>query len=260
MYSYDRNYGFFHIKYKTGFIVMARVRPAHRFRNIAHAAAETFIESGYRKCKMADVADRMNIAPGTLYLYVKSKEALYDVALRYTLSVAHGHHFPTPEVLPLKSANFQKTIDEVRQHVGSDQEKMKLYHVDLQRIPTNPRQEFITLFGEVYDLYARWQMAIKLLNNTTDHPELVELWTHKSRRALYDKVYRYLITRMRQEVIRPLMEPNAATLMLVNTLSNFTCRLDPLTRAVEFDRDQGRTMALDLLCSAYLHPQHKHNK
>ena len=62
---------------------MPRRRPDDKFQKVLDAAAAVFIEQGYRRTQMADVASAMGVAKGTLYLYVASKEALFDAALRY---------------------------------------------------------------------------------------------------------------------------------------------------------------------------------
>lgn len=44
---------------------------------IIRAAMESFAQTGYDKTKMDDIARRLNLSKGTLYLYFKSKEDLF---------------------------------------------------------------------------------------------------------------------------------------------------------------------------------------
>lgn len=44
---------------------------------IIHAAMESFGQTGYDKTKMDDIAKRLGLSKGTLYLYFKSKENLF---------------------------------------------------------------------------------------------------------------------------------------------------------------------------------------
>src|SRR4051812_47540229 len=62
---------------------MARTAPPDRFDQLIARATDVFIEHGYRRTQMADVAEAMAVAKGTLYLYVESKEALFDLTCRY---------------------------------------------------------------------------------------------------------------------------------------------------------------------------------
>lgn len=55
---------------------MARPADPHRREAILRAARAVFLENGYARTRMADIAARAGVAPGTLYLYFKSKESL----------------------------------------------------------------------------------------------------------------------------------------------------------------------------------------
>ena len=55
---------------------MARSIPVGRLEHLVDCATSVFIDQGYRRTQMADVADALGVAKGTLYLYVESKEAL----------------------------------------------------------------------------------------------------------------------------------------------------------------------------------------
>ena len=61
---------------------MPREISAARARQIVEAATAVFIERGYRRTQMLDVAKQAGVAKGTLYGYVQSKEAMLDWALR----------------------------------------------------------------------------------------------------------------------------------------------------------------------------------
>ena len=56
---------------------MARRIPEDRFSRLVRAATGVFLAQGYRRTQMADVADALGVAKGTLYLYVESKAALF---------------------------------------------------------------------------------------------------------------------------------------------------------------------------------------
>ena len=44
---------------------------------IIHAAIESFGQTGFDRTKMDDIAKRLGLSKGTLYLYFKSKEDLF---------------------------------------------------------------------------------------------------------------------------------------------------------------------------------------
>src|SRR4030095_796165 len=61
---------------------MARTIPPDRLAHLVHCATEVFIAHGYQRTQMADIAAALGVAKGTLYLYVESKDALFDLVLR----------------------------------------------------------------------------------------------------------------------------------------------------------------------------------
>src|SRR5262249_15767048 len=62
---------------------MARRTPLDRLDQVVDVATAVFIERGYRRTQMADVAAAMRGAKGTLYLAVASKEALFGLVVRF---------------------------------------------------------------------------------------------------------------------------------------------------------------------------------
>jgi tetracycline repressor-like protein len=61
---------------------MARTIPPDRLAHLVHCATDVFIAQGYQRTQMADIAAALGVAKGTLYLYVESKDALFDLVLR----------------------------------------------------------------------------------------------------------------------------------------------------------------------------------
>ena len=77
---------------------VARPRPPGRLEAIAQAALELFSTRGYRRTQMADVAKRLGVSPGSLYAYVASKEALFELAVLRAFGAR-----PRSAALPLRS-------------------------------------------------------------------------------------------------------------------------------------------------------------
>ena len=56
---------------------MPRVTPTDRLPKLLDAAAEAFIEHGFVRTQMDDIADRLGVSKGTIYRSIESKEALF---------------------------------------------------------------------------------------------------------------------------------------------------------------------------------------
>ena len=56
---------------------MPRVTPIDRLPKLLDAAAEAFIEHGFVRTQMDDIAERLGVSKGTIYRSIESKEALF---------------------------------------------------------------------------------------------------------------------------------------------------------------------------------------
>lgn len=70
---------------------------------ILDAALELFRQHGYRRTSMEDIAHAANVAKGTLYIYFKSKDELFEaLARRLAGEVSHGVRDVLARDLPFK--------------------------------------------------------------------------------------------------------------------------------------------------------------
>src|SRR5439155_16976055 len=63
-----------------------------RPEEIVAAALDVFVEHGFAGARLEDVARRAGVTKGTVYLYFKSKEALFKAVVRQTIvpAIAQG--------------------------------------------------------------------------------------------------------------------------------------------------------------------------
>ena len=73
-----------------------------------------FCRQGFERSQVADVAKAMGVAVGTVYLYVESKEALFDLAVRYSSeedqSWLDSLEIPVPTPEPGSTVEFLRGI------------------------------------------------------------------------------------------------------------------------------------------------------
>lgn len=82
---------------------------------IIRAALEMFSEKGFHDTKMEDIAERASIGKGTIYEYFRSKESLFENALRSGLE--YIDNIVMKEVL-LKSTSTEKLEAIVRGYIS----------------------------------------------------------------------------------------------------------------------------------------------
>jgi AcrR family transcriptional regulator len=62
---------------------MPRVTPPDRWAKLIDAAAAAFVEHGFHRTQMDDVAERLGVSKGTIYRSVDSKDALFAAVIAW---------------------------------------------------------------------------------------------------------------------------------------------------------------------------------
>jgi AcrR family transcriptional regulator len=196
---------------------MPRRSPPDRLARLIDCATEVFIALGYRRTQMADVAAALGVAKGTVYLYVESKAALFDLVLRHADAT---HPPPLPARLPVPTPRPGSTLALVRQRLGE-----AAVAVHLARALTGPPAAAVTgelagVIDELYTAMAAQRTAIQLLDRcAVDYPELAAVWFERGRGDTVAALHRYLATRAAAGHLRPLADVALAARLILETVA-----------------------------------------
>ena len=196
---------------------MARKTPPDRLPQLIACATNVFIEHGYRRTQMDDVATALGVAKGTLYLYVESKEALFDLVARCA-DVAP----PLPPLgpLPVPTPEPGATLAYVRERIATNQTLPALTAALARQRVKDARTELTLILGELYDTLARNRYSIKLVDRSAqDLPELAALWFDMARGGLIATIVTYLDARMQRKLLRPLPDVAVTARLIIETVS-----------------------------------------
>jgi AcrR family transcriptional regulator len=195
---------------------MARRMPAQRFQDLVDAATAVFIAQGYRRTQMADVAAAMGVAKGTVYLSVESKEALFDVVLRYADA---PRPLGTPATLPVRAPAPGRTLQYVRGRLAREPASPTLREALAYGRTAATGEELVKIVRELHDAMARNRTGIKLVDRcAAEYPELAKLWFSEGRGALLRDLTRYLERGIRRGVFRRVPETSVAARVIIETL------------------------------------------
>ena len=195
---------------------MARTIPKDRFHDLIEAATAVFLEQGYRRTQMADVAARMGVAKGTVYLYVESKEALFHAVVRHADRTAR---IDLPDRLPVPTPARGATLEEVRKRVAEAGNLPALAGALARRRVIDVRSELEGIVRELYTLLSRQRVGIRLLDRcAADYPELAAIWFATGREGAVELLRRYLADRIRRGLLAPVADPALSARMLLETV------------------------------------------
>jgi AcrR family transcriptional regulator len=194
---------------------MSRPIPKDRFHDLIEAATAVFLEQGYRRTQMADVAARMGIAKGTIYLYVESKEALFHAVV---IHADRTERIDLPEALPVATPALGATLEEVRKRVAENAELPAIAEALARRRVADVRSEIEAIVRELYTLLSRHRVAIKLLDRcAADYPELAATWHGTGREGAVALLRHYLEDRIRRGLLEPVEDPAISARIVLET-------------------------------------------
>jgi AcrR family transcriptional regulator len=198
---------------------VTRPRPKDRLDQLVECATRIFSAQGYRRTQMADIAREMGVAPGTLYLYVESKEALFDFVVRRGLS--EDESLPPPD-LPIPAPPPGATLEEVRRRLARANSLPQLGMALARHEGIDPRAEMEAIVRELYATSHRYRHAKRLIAaSSLDWPELAAIYYVDIRRDLIRRLTRYLELRIEQGLLRPVPDAATAARLILETVTWF---------------------------------------
>ena len=196
---------------------MARAMPDDRVEQLVDCAAAVFIERGYTLTQMADVAAALGVAKGTLYLYVESKEALFDLVARYADAPRPFGKRPS---LPVHTPKPGATLRYVRERIAQSQVPPTLARALAGKRVHDAPAELEAIVRELYDTLAVNRRGIKLLDRSArDYPELAALWFVRGRGGLIALLAQYLGERVRRRAFRSVPDTTVAARLIIETVT-----------------------------------------
>jgi AcrR family transcriptional regulator len=166
---------------------------------------------------MEDVARALGLAKGTLYGYVESKEALFDLALR----VADGHEsLPERSLLPVRTPKPGSTVDALRSRLLAEVSDLELLVALSRPTPTDAAAELATVVRDLYTRMYRNRRAIKLVDRCAqDQPELAKVWFEEGRWAQHGALVMYFEQRVQTGRFRPVPSTPVSARIVLETIA-----------------------------------------
>jgi AcrR family transcriptional regulator len=202
---------------------MARRIPERRFDDLIRVAIEVFVDQGYRRTQMSDVAAALGVAKGTLYGYVESKEALFQLAARY--SDSPGPIEP-PAQLPVPAPKPGEILRVFEERLAREGSMPVLTEALERRRVRDVRVELEAVLRELYSIMERNHRGIELIDRCAlDHPDLAERWQQVGREGTRGGLTDYLDARIRSRQLRPLRDTRLAARLAIETITTWAVHI-----------------------------------
>ena len=227
---------------------MPRSIPEDRFQELVEAATAVFLDQGYRRAQIADVAARMGLSKGSVYTYVESKEALFDCVLR---CADRSERIDLPDTLPVATPRPDATLEIVKRRLAEEGTLPSLTAALSRARVSDARSELETVLDELYEALARHRTVIKLLDRcAADYPELAKVWYGAGREGALSLLSRYLDERARRGRLRRFENSAVAARIVLETLVFWAVHRHWDPSPQEVDEASAKRAALAFLTSA----------
>ena len=198
---------------------MPRTPAEGRLDELVDAAAHVFSRLGYRRTQMADVARELGVAAGTLYNYVASKEALFDLCVQRAFLPEPP---PLPSELPVPTPEPRSVVEHVRERLARGGGTPRLIQALGRTRVDDPAAELEELVRELHRFLSENADGIRLIERSAiDRPDLAELYFGKARAGLIERWERYIESRVARGLFRPVPDVEIAARLVIETVAWF---------------------------------------
>ncbi|MGH9098018.1 MAG: helix-turn-helix domain-containing protein, partial [Acidimicrobiales bacterium] len=196
---------------------MARPSLRQRLHEVAEAACRVFIDKGYRRTLVADVAEALGLSQGAVYGYVESKEALFHLAIVFAIAADRIADLPIPVPTPPPGG----TLALLQGWAPSSGFPVLAHALKRRQLP-DIRAELTAIIDERYRLMEDNQRFLSLIERSAqDLPDLSSLYFQHWRRDQISDLSLYLGRRISTGELRPVPDVPTAARFIVETVAWF---------------------------------------
>ena len=196
-----------------------RVRPDSWLADLLKAATRVFTAKGYRQAQMSDIAREMGVSQGTLYNYIESKEALFQLVCEQGFS---NRPVPPTRKPPIASVSFETMLQRIREQSSSNARLDALRTAVRTREPADARAELEGVLREIYSVIERNRHGFDLVERSTgDVPELAHMLFVEGRRRTVETLARYITNRVGSGHFKPVPDAPTAARFIIEAITWF---------------------------------------
>lgn len=216
----------------------------NRMKLIYDAASHLFINKGYARTQMKDIAKQIGLSTGMLYVYFTGKRELLSFLLKGTIEPA----FVTQEFeLPISSELFDSLDDEIME---AFEQNTKVFSAHLDDITNYPLEQMLS---DAFDVISKYGIGCLLIEKNPDDLGKLTAYYKEYRQKFYSQILSYITQYMQNGTFRQVELPQYITRLIIETLSWWGMHIT--NDAYEIQKDipveTAKSICMDNLLHAY---------
>lgn len=216
----------------------------NRMRSIFDAASHLFINKGYARTQIKDIAKEIGLSTGMLYVYFTGKRDILNFILKGTIDQA----FITQEFeLPIRSELFDSLDNEI---MNAFEENTKAFSSHLDNITDYPLEQMLS---DAFEVISKYGIGCLLIEKNPDDLRKLTAYYKEYRKKFYGQVLSYITQYMQTGTFRQVEHPQYITRLIIETLSWWGMHIT--NDAYEIQKDipieTAKSVCMDNLLHAY---------
>ncbi len=216
----------------------------NRMQLIFNAASHLFINKGYARTQIKDIAKEIGLSTGMLYVYFTGKRDILNFILKGTIEPS----FITREFeLPISSEIFASLDNEI---MDAFEKIKKHFAAHLNDITNYPLEQMLS---DAFDVIAKHAIGCLLIEKNTDDLGKLTGYYKEYRRDFYDQVLMYISLYMKEGTFRKVEYPKYCTRLIIETMSWWGMHImnDAFELQKDISIDAAKKVCMDNLLHAY---------
>ncbi len=216
----------------------------NRMRLIFDAASHLFINKGYARTQMKDIAKEIGLSTGMLYVYFTGKRDILNFILKGTIDPA----FITQEFeLPIRSELFDSLDNEI---INAFEENTKVFSSHFGDITKYPLEQMLS---DAFEVISKYGIGCLLIEKNPDDLRKLTAYYKQYRQKFYGQVLSYITQYIQKGTVRQVEHPQYITRLIIETISWWGMHIS--NDAYEIQKDipieTAKAVCMDNLLNAY---------
>jgi Transcriptional regulator len=216
----------------------------NRLKLIFDAASHLFINKGYAKTQIKDIAKEIGLSAGMVYVYFTGKRDILSFIFKATIDPEFiMHEFE----LPLHSEIFDSLDSEIMDAFENNMKSFSSHISDLANYPLEK------MLSDAYDVISKYGIGCLLIEkNPDDFGELTKYYKDY-RQKFYNQVLLYITQYMQNGTFRQIEHMDCVTRLIIENLSWWGMHIsnDAFETQKEIPRETAKQVCMDNLLHAY---------